>query len=184
MEKGDKYEENMQLNEDDCNEETEKKLHKKESKAKKEDEKILKIEKEKQELYDKYLRLRADFDNYKKRSEKEKSDIYTRSLEEIFSKLLPVVDNFERALTSGNEQSTAFVDGMKMVYTQLMELLSSEGLTVMEAENQAFDPQFHHAVITECDEEKEDNTILMVLQNGYILKNKIIRPAMVKVNKL
>jgi molecular chaperone GrpE len=186
MEKGENYEKEMQLNENECNEGNKEtsKLHKKESKVKKEDEKLLKIENEKKELYDKYLRLRADFDNYKKRSEKEKSDIYTRSLEEIFAKLLPIVDNFERALTSENEQTGAFVEGMRMVYSQLMELLSSEGLTIIEAENKAFDPQFHHAVITECNEEKDDNTVLMVLQNGYMLKDRIIRPAMVKVNKL
>lgn len=183
MEKGDKYAKKEQLNEEECNAENAT-LHKKESKVKKEDEKILKIEKEKEELYEKYLRLRADFDNYKRRSEKEKSEIYTRSLEDIFVKILPIVDNFERALTTENEQSTAFIDGMKMVYSQLMELLKAEGLTVMEVENQIFDPQFHHAVITECDEEKEDNTVLMALQNGYMLKDRIIRPAMVKVNKL
>ncbi len=162
---------------------------KKETKAKnekkdKENEKIIKLEDEKKELYESYLRLRADFDNYKKRIEKEKAEIYTRSLEDIFKKMLPILDNFERAVEAKSEDADKIIQGVKMVYEQMTGLLKSEGLEIIDALDKNFDPEYHHAVMTEQNEEKEDNAVLAVLQNGYTLKDRVIRPAMVKVNKL
>lgn len=162
---------------------------KKETKAKnekkdKENEKIIKLEDEKKELYESYLRLRADFDNYKKRIEKEKVEIYTRSLEDIFKKMLPILDNFERAVEAKSEDADKIIQGVKMVYEQMTGLLKSEGLEMIDAMDKNFDPEYHHAVMTEQNEEKEDNAVLAVLQNGYVLKDRVIRPAMVKVNKL
>lgn len=164
---------------------------KKESKAKKDDkkdnkenEKIIKLENEKKEIYESYLRLRADFDNYKKRIEKEKAEIYTRSLEDILKKMLPILDNFERAAEAKSEDADKIIEGVKMVYEQMTGLLKSEGLEMIDALDKNFDPEYHHAVMTEQNEEKEDNAVLAVLQNGYALKDRVIRPAMVKVNKL
>ncbi len=164
---------------------------KKESKAKKDDkkdnkenEKIIKLENEKKEIYESYLRLRADFDNYKKRIEKEKAEIYTRSLEDILKKMLPILDNFERAVEAKSEDADKIIEGVKMVYEQMTGLLKSEGLEMIDALDKNFDPEYHHAVMTEQNEEKEDNAVLAVLQNGYALKDRVIRPAMVKVNKL
>ncbi|MEL7569075.1 MAG: nucleotide exchange factor GrpE [Eubacteriaceae bacterium] len=164
---------------------------KKESKAKKDDkkdnkenEKIIKLENEKKEIYESYLRLRADFDNYKKRIEKEKAEIYTRSLEDILKKMLPILDNFERAVEAKSEDADKIIEGVKMVYEQMTGLLKSEGLEMIDAMDKNFDPEYHHAVMTEQNEEKEDNAVLAVLQNGYALKDRVIRPAMVKVNKL
>lgn len=163
---------------------------KKETKAKKDDkkdkenEKIIKLENEKKEIYESYLRLRADFDNYKKRIEKEKAEIYARSLEDLFIKILPILDNFERAVEVKSDNSEKIIQGVKMVYDQLMQLLKSEGLEMIDAMDKNFDPEYHHAVMTEQNEEKEDNAIVAVLQNGYALKDRVIRPSMVKVNKL
>ncbi len=163
---------------------------KKETRAKKDDkkdkdnEKIIKLENEKKEIYESYLRLRADFDNYRKRIEKEKAEIYTRSLEDILKKMLPILDNFERAVEAKSEDADKIIEGVKMVYEQMTGLLKSEGLEMIDAMDKNFDPEYHHAVMTEQNEEKEDNAVLAVLQNGYVLKDRVIRPAMVKVNKL
>lgn len=157
---------------------------KKDEKKYKENEKIVKLENEKKEIYESYLRLRADFDNYKKRIEKEKTEIYTRSLEDIFKKMLPILDNFERAIEAKSDDGDKIIQGVKMVYEQMTGLLKSEGLEIIDAMDKNFDPEYHHAVMTEQDEEKEDNTVLAVLQSGYTLKDRVIRPAMVKVNKL
>lgn len=157
---------------------------KKEDKKDKDNEKIIKLENEKKEIYESYLRLRADFDNYKKRIEKEKVEIYTRSLEDILKKMLPILDNFERAVDAKSEDADKIIEGVKMVYEQMTGLLKSEGLEMIDAIDKNFDPEYHHAVMTEQNEEKEDNTVLAVLQNGYVLKDRVIRPAMVKVNKL
>jgi len=193
MEKEEKLEQEQKPENEEIKTENDKEEEKKEIKEinakkseqkNKENEKITLLEIEKNELYDNYLRLRADFENYKKRTEKDKSEAYVRVLEDIFSKLLPVLDNFERAIEIESDDAQAIIGGVKMVYTQFAELLKKEGLQMIEAENKLFDPQYHHAVMTECDESKEDNVITMILQNGYMLKERVIRPAMVKVNKL
>ena len=135
---------------------------------------------EEEALNTKYLRLMADFQNYKRRTEKEKSDIYAFANEKIVSELLNVIDNFERALDAGNE-GDSFVEGMNLIFKQLQGVLEKAGVVEIEALGHEFDPNFHHAVMTEDSEEYESGKITAVLQKGYLLNNKVIRPSMVKV---
>ncbi len=135
------------------------------------------------ELNDSYLRLYADFDNFKKRAAKERSEASAYAVGGILTKLLPVLDNFSRALETQTEDK-AFYDGVKMVAKQLDDILSADGLTPIEAVGKQFDPNFHNAVMTGCEENKEDNEITAELQRGYTYKDKVLRPSMVKVNKI
>ena len=135
---------------------------------------------EEEALNTKYLRLMADFQNYKRRTEKEKSDIYAFANEKIVSELLNVIDNFERALDAGNE-GDSFVEGMNLIFKQLQGVLEKAGVVEIEALGHEFGPNFHHAVMTEDSEEYESGKITAVLQKGYLLNNKVIRPSMVKV---
>ena len=120
---------------------------------------------------DRFLRLQADFENFRKRVIKEREEIYTYSLEEIMTQLLPVIDNFERALESFKAGSLdeKYIEGLEMVYNNFIETLNKNGLSEIEALNCIFDPNFHHAVMQE------------VFQKGYMLNSKVIRPCMVKV---
>ncbi|MCK8058015.1 MULTISPECIES: nucleotide exchange factor GrpE [unclassified Fusibacter] len=134
------------------------------------------------EMEQRFLRLSADFTNYKKRSEKEKSDIYRNANEKLMAELLPVIDNFERALDHSEESSKeAFVDGVTMILRNFMDVLAKEGLKEVEAEGAPFDPNSHHAVISEASQDHDSDTVIAVLQKGYKLNDKVIRPAMVKV---
>lgn len=131
---------------------------------------------------DKYTRLMADFQNYKKRTEKEKADVYSFANEKIMTDLLQVIDNFERAL--GSEcQDEAYAEGMQMIFKQLTDILKSAGLEEIEAVGHDFDPNFHHAVLTDSDPEFDSGKVTEVLQKGYKLNGKVIRPSMVKVNE-
>ena len=131
-------------------------------------------------LNTKYLRLMADFQNYKRRTEKEKNDIYAFANEKIVSELLNVIDNFERALDAG-DSGDSFVEGMNLIFKQLQGVLEKAGVVEIEALGQDFDPNFHHAVLTEDSAEYESGKVTAVLQKGYLLNNKVIRPSMVKV---
>lgn len=131
-------------------------------------------------LNTKYLRLMADFQNYKRRTEKEKNDIYAFANEKIVSELLNVIDNFERALDAGSD-GDSFVEGMNLIFKQLQGVLEKAGVVEIEALGQDFDPNFHHAVLTEDSAEYESGKVTAVLQKGYLLNNKVIRPTMVKV---
>ena len=131
-------------------------------------------------LNTKYLRLMADFQNYKRRTEKEKNDIYAFANEKIVSELLNVIDNFERALDAG-DSGDSFVEGMNLIFKQLQGVLEKAGVVEIEALGQDFDPNFHHAVLTEDSTEYESGKVTAVLQKGYLLNNKVIRPSMVKV---
>ena len=128
----------------------------------------------------KYLRLMADFQNFKRRTEKEKSDIYAFANEKIVSELLNVIDNFERALALGQE-GDSFVEGMSLIFKQLQGVLEKAGVKEIEALGQEFDPNFHNAVMMEDTDEFESGKVSCVLQKGYTLNNKVIRPSMVKV---
>ncbi len=138
------------------------------------------VSKEEEELNTRYLRLAADFQNYKRRSEKEKSDIYAYANEKLVLELLDVADNFERALKHG-DSSESFVEGMNMIYIQLKGVLEKSGVEEINAVGETFDPNFHHAVLTENSTEYESGKVTQVLQKGYLLNKKVIRPAMVKV---
>ena len=135
---------------------------------------------EDEDLNNKYLRLMADFQNFKRRTEKEKSDIYAFANEKIVSQLLDVIDNFERALEHAPEDD-GFSEGMKMIFKQLCDVLDKSGAEEIKALGEDFDPNFHNAVMMEDSQEYESGKVTAVLQKGYLLNNKVVRPAMVKV---
>ena len=128
-----------------------------------------------------YMRLMADFQNYRKRVEKEKSDIYAYANEKIVSQLLDVIDNFERALDV-ETQDEGFAEGMKLIFKQFMDVLEKSGLEEINALGEDFDPNFHNAIMMEDNPEFESGKVTFVMQKGYILNKKVIRPSMVKVN--
>ena len=131
---------------------------------------------------EKYTRLMADFQNFRKRTEKEKADVYSFANEKIMTDLLAVLDNFERAL--GSEcRDEAYAEGMKMIFKQLSDILTASGLEEIDAVGQDFDPNFHHAVLTDNNEDFDSGKVTEVLQKGYKLNGKVIRPSMVKVNE-
>ena len=135
---------------------------------------------EEEALNAKYLRLMADFQNFKRRTEKEKNDIYAFANEKLVSELLNVIDNFERALATATE-GDSFAEGMKLIFKQLQGVLEKFGVCEIEALGQDFDPNFHNAVMMEDSTEYESGKVTEVMQKGYILNNRVIRPSMVKV---
>jgi len=142
------------------------------------------LKKEKDETYDRYLRIQAEYDNYKRRTEKEKASERKYKSFDLANDIIPVLDNFERALqVEVNESNKGMVDGVKMVYNQLIEALQSHGVEAMDVEGKPFDPNLHHAVVQADEADVESEIIVEELQKGYLLKDKVIRPAMVKVNK-
>ena len=133
---------------------------------------------------DKYVRLLAEFQNYKRRTAKEKTDIRTYANEKIAGDLLPVMDNFERALaTNAGDDPEAYAKGMAMIFDQLKTALNNVGVKEVEALGEDFDPTRHNAVMHSESEEYEEGKVFMVLQKGYELNGKIIRAAMVAVAK-
>lgn len=140
-------------------------------------------DKEIQELNNRLLRLQADFINYRKRAEKEKESSINYAIEPFVSSLLPIIDNFERALGSETDKEDNFYKGVEMIYDQLIKALKDNGVEEIVALDEDFDPNFHHAVFMEENEEYESGKITEVLQKGYKLKDKVIRPSMVKVAK-
>ena len=138
-------------------------------------------ESESAEANEKYLRLMADFQNYKRRSEKEKSDIYAYANEKIFIELLSVIDDFERALLHEADASGGFVEGMFMIFKNFRGILEKAGLSEIEALGEVFDPNIHNAVFAEADSGYESGKVCEVIQKGYRLNNRVIRPSMVKV---
>lgn len=148
------------------------------------EEKLNEAQKTEAELKDRMLRIQADFENFRKRTVKEKQDIAQYTLEEFIKKLLPVLDNLDRAIEhSSTENMEAFRQGVELVLKQFKDVLSSEGLKEVETENVEFNPNYHHGVAVENNPEVEDQHITEVFQKGYQLKDKVIRPAMVKVNQ-
>lgn len=134
---------------------------------------------------DQLLRLQADFENYKKRTQKEKSEIYAFAMESLMTKLLPVIDNLERAESAADgENMDNYQAGVQMVFKELMNVLNGEGLSEIEALGKPFDPNFHHGVAVGEDADKADQEVLEVFQKGYTFKDKVIRAAMVKVNQI
>ncbi len=141
--------------------------------------------KELEELKNRHYRLQADFDNFRKRVDKEKKSIYSYANEKIISEFLEVIDNFERAFLSSKDEDKdeGFYEGIQMVYKQLTDILDKNGLEKIEAINKKFDPNIHQAVMQEESQEHEEGIVIEVLQEGYKLNNKVIRPSMVKVSK-
>ena len=147
--------------------------------GKKKDKKDEKIE----ELTDKLTRQMAEFDNFRKRTEKEKSQMYEVGAKDIIEKILPVVDNFERGLGSvpEEEKNAPFVEGMEKIYKQLMTTLESVGVKPIEAVGQKFNPDFHNAVMHVEDETVGENIVVEEFQKGYMYKDSVVRHSMVKV---
>ena len=132
------------------------------------------------EYLDRLQRLMAEFDNYRKRSEKEKSDAYDFAVSNTISELLPIIDNFERALKVETQDKALFA-GVQMIYKQLMSTLENLKVTPIEALDQEFDPKLHNAIMHIDDEAYGENIIVEELQKGYLYKEKVIRHSMVKV---
>jgi len=137
------------------------------------------------ELNDKFLRLTAEFANYRKRVEKEKSDIFKFGNEKMMVEMLPIMDNFERALSSVVEEHAddKVLDGVKLIKKSLEDFFEKHGVKKIESLHAPFDPDKHHAVMSEESEEHDDETVIEVFQEGYVLNDKVIRPSMVKVTK-
>ncbi len=135
-----------------------------------------------EELNDKVKRQMAEFENFRRRSEKEKSQMYEMGAKGIVEKILPVVDNFERGLAAaGPEGDDSFVDGMNKIYKQLMTSLEEVGVTPIQAVGQEFDPNFHNAVMHVEDEGFGENEVVEELQKGYMYRETVVRHSMVKV---
>lgn len=145
----------------------------------KKDKKDLQIE----GLTDKYRRTMAEFDNFRKRTEKEKAAMYEIGARGIIDKLLPVVDNFERGLAAIPEEdkASAVAEGMDKIYRQLTKMLEDAGVKEIEAEGAEFDPNFHNAVMHVEDESLGENVVAEVLQKGYTYRDSVVRHSMVKV---
>lgn len=150
---------------------------------KKEDKKKDKSKERIEELEDRVKRQMAEFDNFRKRSEKEKSAMFEMGAKSVIEKILPVVDNFERGLVTVSEEDkgSAFADGMQMIYKQLMTELESLGVTPIEAVGTEFNPDFHNAVMQVASEEYESGIIAQELQKGYMYRETVVRHSMVAV---
>lgn len=148
-------------------------------KKEKKDKKDARIE----ELTDRLQRQMAEFDNFRKRTEKEKSTMYEIGSKSVIEKILPVIDNFERGLAavSDDQKEDAFVEGMEKIYRQFLDTLGEIGVKPIEAVGQEFDPNFHNAVMHIEDEDAEDNTVVEEFQKGYMYRDNVVRHSMVKV---
>lgn len=138
-----------------------------------------------EEADNRYLRLQADFDNFRRRTRLDIEAGEKYRAQKLAIELLPALDNFERALNieADNEQSKSLLQGMEMVYRGLVEALKNEGVEAIEAVGKEFDPNFHQAVMTGEDENYGSNIVIEEFQKGYMLKDRVIRPSMVKVNQ-
>ena len=135
------------------------------------------------EMVDQQKRLMAEFDNFRKRTEKEKSSMYEIGAKSILEKILPIVDNFERGLASISEEEkqSGFANGMDLVYKQLLKMLEDVGVKSIEAVGQPFDPNFHNAVMHVEDENLGENVVAQEFQKGYMYRDSVLRHSMVQV---
>lgn len=130
---------------------------------------------------ERYMRLMAEFQNFKRRAAREKSDIHAYANEKIIGELLPVLDNFERALGTSYDDMEGYQKGMELIFQQLSTALEHAGLKEIPALGEEFDPNVHNAVMTEDSDEHEDGHVSKVLQKGYKLNDRVVRPSMVAV---
>ncbi|WP_031408163.1 nucleotide exchange factor GrpE [Geobacillus vulcani] len=146
---------------------------------------IAELEAKLSEMEHRYLRLYADFENFRRRTRQEMEAAEKYRAQSLASDLLPVLDNFERALKieTDNEQAKSILQGMEMVYRSLVDALKKEGVEAIEAVGKPFDPYLHQAVMQAEAEGYEPNTVVEELQKGYKLKDRVLRPAMVKVSQ-
>ena len=135
---------------------------------------------------DKYVRLYAEYENFRKRTAKEKDEIYANAAADVLANIFPVLDVFERALRFSEEseesnESEKVFEGLKMIEAQFANALTRMGVEEIASEGEHFNPELHNAVFHETDESQPENTVVEVLQKGYKYKNKVIRPSMVRV---
>lgn len=149
------------------------------------DEKINELEAKLHEEENKLLRVLADYENAKRRAALDKEALIKYKAQSILTNLLPILDNFERALAveAKSEESQSLLTGMEMIYRNLIDSLKGEGLVEIEAQDKEFDPNFHQAVMTGSEPDKSSGIVLEELQKGYQLKDRVLRPSMVKVNE-
>ena len=138
-----------------------------------------------EDMQDKYMRQLAEFENFRKRTDKEKAQMFDQGASNVLEKLLPVLDNFERGLASvpEDEMESPFADGMNMIYKQFTKLLEDMGVTPIEALGKEFDPNFHNAVMQVESEEYEEGIVAQELQKGYMYHDMVLRHSMVAVAK-
>jgi len=143
------------------------------------------LQREKDALQDRLLRTAAEFDNYRKRVDRERRELAEYTTAEVLKDLLPIVDNFERALQApATSETDAFRKGIELIHKQMLELLKKRGITPIEALGTDFDPNFHQAVIHEVSDAHREGEVMAELQRGYLIGERLLRPAMVKVAKL
>lgn len=162
--------------------------HKKEKHSKKEEELSLKLSQAMQaitDLQNEVMRSKADLINYRKRKDEETSRMLVYANEDLVKDLLTSIDNFERAikLDSQDENLSKFLEGFKMIYCNIVNVLETYGVKAIDGSNKPFDPTYHQAVLVEHRDGVEPGIVLEVLQKGYLLKDKVIRPAMVRVSE-
>ena len=159
-----------------------KKEEKKEVKHKKNTE-VEKLRQENADLNDKILRISAEMQNMKRHYSEDLEKLLKYNGEDIIKRILPVLDNFDRAIMMDTTTNEKYLEGFKLIYANLVNILKELGVTEIDCLNKEFDPNFMEAVLTEEVIEEEPNIVLDVLQKGYMYKDKLLRPAMVKVNK-
>lgn len=149
------------------------------------EEKIAALEAQLEEKENRYLRLQADFDNSRRRARLDYEAAQKYRAQSLITDILPVLDNFERALNveTDHEQTKSMLQGMEMIYRSLLDALKREGVEHIDAQGKEFDPHFHQAVMQVEEEGYDSNIVVEEFQKGYILKDRVIRPAMVKVNQ-
>lgn len=149
------------------------------------DQKISELESQLQDQENKLLRVLADFENVKRRNALDQEALVKYKAQSLLTSILPVLDNFERALAVEVkvEEAQSIMTGMEMIYRNLVDALKGEGLAEIEALDKEFDPNFHQAVMTGSDADKSSGIVLEELQKGYMLKDRVLRPTMVKVNE-
>ncbi len=180
-----KHHEHCNCHEEKC----ECKHHEKEHKHEehKHDEKIKELEQEIKELQDKSLRDKAETINYRKRKEEEITRMLKFCNEDMIVEMLPIIDNFESAIKMDDDnledEVSKFLAGFKMIYSNLVTILNRFDVKAIDGNNKPFDPAYHQAVLTEKRDDLEPGTVIEVLRKGYLLKDKVIRPAMVKVSE-
>jgi len=134
-----------------------------------------------EDYFNRLARLQADFDNYRKRVAREREDLLKYAGEQIITSLLPIMDNFERALGAKNDDPGKLAEGVEMISRQIQDILTREGLEPIPSVGEQFNPEVHEAVMREENGDQPENTVIEEFRKGYTLKGKVIRPAMVKV---
>ncbi|MFB5266136.1 nucleotide exchange factor GrpE [Paenibacillus enshidis] len=145
---------------------------------------VTRLRAELEEQQQRLLRVQADYDNFRRRTQKEKEELAKYASMKLVTELVPVVDNFERALATAPQgaEAESFAKGVGMIFRQLEGVLTAEGVTAMESVGKPFNPEFHQAIMQVESEEYEEGIVVEEVQKGYMLKDKVLRPAMVKVS--